>query len=410
MTDPRTQDAVGLTADLVSIDSVNPSLVPGAAGEHAIAAFVSDWAAGCGLNTSTISGPDGRPSVVVRGGAGGNGRTLLLCGHLDTVGHGSMPDPLAATVAGGRLYGRGSYDMKAGLAAALVACRDAAAAGIGGQVLVAAVADEEHASTGVQAVLDHLQAAGIRPDAAVVTEPTEAEVAIAHKGFLWSEIEVIGRAAHGSRPHLGIDAISRMGPVLMALERFGGELAARPAHPLLGHSTVHASLISGGTEASTIPDRCTLTIERRTLPGQSAAEVEADLARLLAGCAAEQPDLRTRTRTLLDRPAFADAGRGTDRVDAAGGRRRGRRAPAHPVGAQLLGRLGVPGRGRRPDRAVRAARRRRARRGRVGRAGQRGALRPGADRAGRQVQRLTSRPPLAGPMSPASGGRGRLLR
>lgn len=322
MRNPRSQDAVALTADLVAIDSVNPSLVPGAAGEHAIAAFVRDWAAGCGLATRTIAGPDGRPSVLVRGGAGENGRTLLLCGHLDTVGHGSMPDPLAATVTGGRLSGRGSYDMKAGLAAALVACRDAAAAGIGGQVLVAAVADEEHASTGVQAVLDHLRNEGIRPDAAVVTEPTEAEVAVAHKGFVWSEIEVLGRAAHGSRPHLGVDAISRMGPVLVALERFGGELAARPPHPLLGCGTVHASLISGGTEASTIPDRCTLTVERRTLPGQSVAEVEADLARLLDGCAAAQPELVTRTRTLLDRPAFetpADEPIVTMLLDAADG-------------------------------------------------------------------------------------------
>ncbi|MBV9820623.1 MAG: M20/M25/M40 family metallo-hydrolase, partial [Actinobacteria bacterium] len=165
----------------------------------------------------------------------------------------------------------------------------------------------EHASTGVQAILNHLQAEEIRPDAAVVTEPTEAEVAVAHKGFVWSEVEVIGRAAHGSRPHLGIDAISRMGPVLVALERFGAELAARPPHPLLGHSTLHASLISGGTEASTIPDRCVLTVERRTLPGQQVAEVEADLARLLAACAADQPELVTRTRTLLDRPAFETA-------------------------------------------------------------------------------------------------------
>src|SRR3954468_13031329 len=116
MSDPRTQDAGSLTADLVGIDSVNPSLVPGAPGEHAIAGFVRDWAAGCGLDSRTVLGPDGRPSVLVRGGAGHRGRTLLLCGHLDTVGHGAMRDPLAAISDGGRLYGRGSYDMKAGLA------------------------------------------------------------------------------------------------------------------------------------------------------------------------------------------------------------------------------------------------------------------------------------------------------
>ncbi len=301
VTDPRTQDVAALTASLVGIDSVNPSLVPGAAGEHAIAAFVRDWAAGCGLASRTILGPDGRPNVLVRSGTGGHGRTLLLCGHLDTVGHGSMRDPLVAAVDEGRLYGRGSYDMKAGLAAALVACREAAAAGIGGQVLVAAVADEEHSSTGIQAVLGRLRAEQVVLDAAVVTEPTETEVAVAHKGFVWSEITVLGRAAHGSRPQLGIDAISRMGQVLVALDRFDRDLARRAPHPLLGHSSQHASLISGGTEASTIPERCTLTIERRTLPGQTIGEVQADIARVLDRCVADQPDLVARTRTLLTR-------------------------------------------------------------------------------------------------------------
>ena len=308
MSNPATQDVLALTAELVGIDSVNPSLVPGAAGEHAIAEFVHGWATACGLSAETVHGPDGRPSVIVRGGRGGSGsagwggRTLLLCGHLDTVGHGSMRAPLAAVLDGPRLYGRGSYDMKAGLAAALVACRDAAAAGISGQVVVAAVADEEHSSTGIQAVLDHVWA-----DAAVVTEPTELEIAVAHKGFVWTEIEVVGRAAHGSRPHLGIDAISRTGPVLVALDRLDRELAGRPPHPLLGHSSVHASLISGGTEASTIPELCTLTVERRTLPGQSVEEVEADVARLLERCRRDQPDLVARSRTVLARPALQTA-------------------------------------------------------------------------------------------------------
>ena len=296
MSDPATQDVLALTGQLVGIDSVNPSLVAGAAGEHAIAGYVRDWSLGCGLDAQIVLGPDSRPNVIVRGGRGGGGRTLLLCGHLDTVGHATSSVPL---VDGGRLYGRGSYDMKAGLAAALVACREAAAAGIRGQVLVAAVADEEHSSTGVQAVLPHLTA-----DAAVVTEPTELEVAVAHKGFVWTEIEVIGRAAHGSRPHLGVNAITHAGGVIAAVSGLDRELAARPAHPLLGHSTVHASLISGGTGESTVPQRCTLTLERRTLPGQSVEEVEADIAALLDRCGQHQPDLSTRTRTVLARPAL----------------------------------------------------------------------------------------------------------
>lgn len=304
MTDPASQGVLALTADLVGIDSVNPSLVPGASGEHAIATFVHGWATACGLGAQTVHGPDGRPSVIVRGGRGGSGsagwggRTLLLCGHLDTVGHGSERARLAVAD-GRRLYGRGSYDMKAGLAAALVACRDATAAGISGQVVVAAVADEEHSSTGIQAVLNHVWA-----DGAVVTEPTELEVAVAHKGFVWTEIEVIGRAAHGSRPHLGINAIAHAGEVLTAVSELDRELAARPPHPLLGHSTVHASLISGGSGESTIPESCTLTLERRTLPGQSVEEVESDIAGLLERCGRGRPGVRTRTRTLLARQAL----------------------------------------------------------------------------------------------------------
>ena len=296
MSDPAIQDVLALTADLVGIDSVNPALVAGAAGEHAIASYVRDWAAACGLDARTILGPDSRPNVIVRGGRDEGGRTLLLCGHLDTVG---QVEPLAAAVDGGRLYGRGSYDMKAGLAAALVACRDAVAAGISGQVLVAAVADEEHSSTGIQAVLQHLTA-----DAAVVTEPTELEVAVAHKGFVWTEIEVIGRAAHGSRPHLGSNAITSAAGIVTAVRELDRELADRPPHPLLGQSTVHAALISGGSGESTVPELCTLTLERRTLPGQSVEEVEADIAGLLERCGRNQPGLGTRTRTVLARHAL----------------------------------------------------------------------------------------------------------
>jgi acetylornithine deacetylase len=200
------------------------------------------------------------------------------------------------------MYGRGTYDMKAGLAAALVACRDAAAAGLAGEVVVAAVADEEHSSTGVQAVL---RVAGA--DAAIVTEPTELEVAIAHKGFVWTRIDVTGRAAHGSRPQLGIDAIRMTGPVLTGLDGLDRTLASRAPHALLGHGNVHASLISGGTEESTIPERCTLTIERRTLPGETADDVHADVTALIEHCARRDPQFRADARMLLARDAFETA-------------------------------------------------------------------------------------------------------
>jgi len=285
-------DIVDLISDLVAIESVNPSLVPGGAGEGKIAAFVTDWAGAAGLEATTHHTTDGRPSVVVRAPGSGGGRALLLCAHLDTVsaeGAGIVPQ-----VDGDRLRGRGSYDMKAGLAAALLACRAAAERGLAGDVVVAAVADEEHASLGIQEVLRTLTA-----DAAIVTEPTELEVAIAHKGFVWAEIEVTGRAAHGSRPHLGVDAILKMGPILSALAAL-----EHTTHPLLGDGSLHASLIEGGEELSSYPARCVLKLERRTLPGETAEDFERELDAVLDGCRAADPELVVQSRIVLAREPF----------------------------------------------------------------------------------------------------------
>jgi len=232
-------DTIELIARLVEIDSVNPALVPGGAGEGAIAAFLVEWAAANGLEAEILEATPGRPSVVVRARGRGEGGTLLLCGHTDTVNVEGMEAPFAPRVEGDRLYGRGAYDMKASLAAALVACRDAATLDLAGDVVVAAVADEEHASIGVQEILET-----VRADVAIVTEPTEMALVIAHRGFVWSEVEVTGRAAHGSRPHLGVDAIVKTGPILTALGRLDDELHAR-RHPLLDRASVHASVIAG---------------------------------------------------------------------------------------------------------------------------------------------------------------------
>ena len=290
-------DATELLGALVAIDSVNPSLVAGGAGEREIAGFVADWSRAAGLEVEVLEATPGRPSVVVRALGTGGGRSLLLCGHLDTVTVEGMRDR-AVRVEGDRLYGRGAYDMKAGVAAALIACREAAALGLAGDVVVAAVADEEHASLGVQEVL-----AAVSADAAVVTEPTELALVVAHKGFVWSEIEVTGRAAHGSRPHLGIDAIVRAGPILTAIGALDARLGAR-VHPLVGRGSVHASVIRGGEELSSYPARCVVGLERRTLPGERATDVEAELDALLRGCRETDPQLLARARTLLVREPF----------------------------------------------------------------------------------------------------------
>jgi acetylornithine deacetylase len=272
-----TAEVEELLAELVSIDSVNPALVPGGAGEAEIARFAARWAEEAGLAVEIVEPAPGRPSVVATASGRGGGRSLMLNAHLDTVGVAGMEGPYEPWVRDGRLYGRGSYDMKGGLAACMLATAAAARAGFPGDVLLAAVSDEEHSSIGVQAVVERFQT-----DACVVTEPTSLRVCVAHKGFAWWRITARGRAAHGSRPDLGSDAIARMGPVLTGLAELDRTLEER-THPLVGRASVHASLIGGGQELSSYPERCVLEVERRTLPGETREAVAEELRRLLDG-------------------------------------------------------------------------------------------------------------------------------
>ena len=291
-------DVAALLADLVAIDSVNPALVPGAAGEAEIAAYVEVWLREHGLEAIVLDEPPGRPSVVGIARGTGGGASLMLNGHIDTVGVAGMARAHEPKIRDGRLYGRGSYDMKGGVAACMLAGAAAVAAGLRGDVIVTAVADEEHASAGVQAVLRRFTA-----DACVVTEPTQLRACVAHKGFVWAELETRGRAAHGSRPDLGVDAIAGMGPVLAGIRVLQERLGAAP-HPLLGPASVHASLIDGGQELSSYPERCVLGLERRTVPGEDVAAVKRELEELLALARAADPRLRTELRMGLHRAPF----------------------------------------------------------------------------------------------------------
>jgi acetylornithine deacetylase len=271
-----------LLSQLVAIDSVNPDLIPGAAGEGEVAAFVARWLERAGLDVEFEEVAPGRPNVVGTARGTGAGRTLLLNAHTDTVGVAGMEAPHVPRIDGDRLYGRGAYDMKAGLAAAMLAGAEAATRGLAGDVVVAAVCDEEVAGSGTQRLV-----ATRRADAAIVTEPTELAVAVAHKGFAGFEIEVTGRAAHGSRPDLGVDAIAAMGPVLVELAALDRRLREAPTHRLLGSGSLHASLIEGGQEFSSYPERCLLTGERRTVPGETAEGVERELRDVLARAGSE---------------------------------------------------------------------------------------------------------------------------
>jgi acetylornithine deacetylase len=294
------EDVTKLLEALVAIDSVNPSLVPGGAGEAGMARFVMAWCAQHGIAAEIDDDAPGRPSVIARVRGTGGGRSLVLNAHMDTVGVAGMPDPFCARVDNGRMYGRGSYDMKGSLAACMLALADIRASRLSGDVILAAVADEEHASIGVQSVLKR-----IRADAAIVTEPTALELCIAHKGFSWHEITTTGRAAHGSRPDLGIDAIAHMGRVLNGLEALQAELSSRAPHPLLGHGSLHASLISGGQELSSYPETCTVEVERRTLPHETTQTVEAEFEVILKHLVSKDPQFQARQRTTLVRPPFS---------------------------------------------------------------------------------------------------------
>lgn len=293
------EELTELTADLVRIDSRSPDLVPDAPGEANVARFVADWLRDAGFKVEVEDAAPGRPNVIGVASGSGGGRTLMLNAHMDTVGVSGMDTPFEPRVEDGRLYGRGAYDMKASLAAIMVAARDAAAGGLGGDVVVTAVADEEFASAGTVAIARTRKA-----DAAVVAEPTELGVAVAHRGFVAWEVETTGRAAHGSRPELGIDAIAHMGHVLVELDELDRRLRAAGGHPLVGTGSLHAGTIEGGEGFSTYPPSCVVSGERRTIPGETVEAARAELEELLGRAVARVPELRAEVRVGLSRDPF----------------------------------------------------------------------------------------------------------
>jgi acetylornithine deacetylase len=293
--------AITLLRDLVAIDSINPSLVPGAGGEGQIAAAIAAHLRGLGLDVELQEAAPGRPNVIGVVEGRRRGRSLMFCGHTDTVGVEGMAAPFDPVERGGRIYGRGSQDMKGGIAAMIDAARVVAAEGLeSGRLIVAAVVDEEYASLGAEALVTRWRA-----DAAVVTEPTDMRIAIGHKGFAWYEIVTRGRAAHGSRPADGRDAILRMGRVLARLEQLDRDLSRRAGHPLMGAPSLHASLITGGRELSSYPDRCALKLERRTIPGETDAHVAGEMLSLLELLRVEDPEFEADVVRLFSRPPYA---------------------------------------------------------------------------------------------------------
>lgn len=297
------ESASAVLAKLVAINSVNPDLVPGAAGEGAISNFCARWLGAAGFEVHRLEAKPGRPSIVGIARGKGGGKSLMFNGHIDTVTlAGYDGDPLAPEIRDGKLYGRGAFDMKSGVAAMMVAAERAKSKGLAGDILVACVADEEYASEGTAEVLRHFSA-----DAAVVTEPSHLELTLAHKGFVWFDVTIHGRAAHGSRPELGIDAIAKAGHFLVALEAHDMALRRKPIHPRLISGSIHASIISGGEELSSYPAECLIRLERRTVPGETPALCENHLREILDRLARDVPDFSySLTRGLAREPFETD--------------------------------------------------------------------------------------------------------
>ena len=343
--------------ELVAIDSTNPDLVAGGAGEAEIAAFVADWLAEAGLEVELHEAAPGRPNVVGVARGTGGGRSLLLNAHMDTVGVAGMEAPFAPVVQDGRLHGRGAGDMKGSLAAMMLVGAAAVREGFRGDVIVTAVADEEVGSVGTEALVRRTTA-----DAAIVTEPTEEVVAIAHKGFVAFEIETEGVAAHGSRPDLGIDAIAAMGPVLSGIAALDARLrvghGASAARDGLGPRLRDRGR-AGVLELSGRAAACRASGARS--PARRSTDVRAELEALAAGHRRDRAARRSTASRSRRRPTRRSCGAAPPSRPR--GRRRGR----------VLGRLRAPRRRGDPDRRLRAVvgghpRRRRVGRSRLARA------------------------------------------
>lgn len=332
-------DAVSLTTALVGIDSVNPTLVSGAAGERAAAEFLADRLIDAGFDVDLLE-PEGMPgrTSLLASADFGPGSTVLLNGHLDTVGVEGMDDPFTARIDGDRMYGRGTCDMKAGVAGMVVAAQALTAdPPAGGRVLLALVADEEDASIGTPTVIADLADRGITPDVAIVGEPTWLDFAVAHRGFALMRADLTGRATHTSRKEEGADALAALARLILEVEAHDAVLTSGDGHSLLGHGSATVSVARGGSAPFTVAAHAQAWVERRTLPGETGADALRELEALLARVHHEMPEVSA--------AAMLDIARASWEVDASGAAAAfmtAVRDAARAAGAADPGRVGAP--------------------------------------------------------------------
>ena len=286
---------------MVQINSTNPSLGEANVGEAEIAAYIAQVLNGLGLEVIIQEVAPGRPNVIGILKGSGNGRSLMYNGHTDTVGVEGMAEPFSGAIRDGKLYGRGSQDMKASLAAMIGSAKAIQDAGLtlAGDLVLAFVVDEEVMSIGSDGLVKEFIT-----DAAIVTEPTDLTLSRAHRGFIWYDVQTSGRAAHGSRYAEGIDANMRMGRYLAHLDKLEQELLAREPHHLAGPPSLHASMIRGGTEISVYAASCLLQVERRTIPGETVAGSTPDFQAIIDHLAAEDDTFQATVEPTFSRLPF----------------------------------------------------------------------------------------------------------
>jgi acetylornithine deacetylase len=337
-------DAVALARALIKIDSRNPTLAPDSPGEGECARFLASVLDDWGFSVQLLeTGVPNRPNVLASIGRR-DAPALMLNGHIDVVGvEGMVHQPFGADLRDGRIYGRGSGDMKAGVAAMCAAAVAGGGAQSERQILIAAVVDEEYESLGTRALLS----AGVRAEAAIITEPTRLAICPAHRGFVWMDVVFKGRAAHGSRYDIGVDAITHAGLVLSELDRLEQTRESGPRHHLLGRGSLHASTISGGVGLSTYPEECRLAIERRTLPGETTDKAMKEIADACARVHASHPALDARV-TLTTAQLPSDVAVDSPIVERLSGALQREKVPVRIEGlsawtdAALLNEAGVP--------------------------------------------------------------------
>jgi acetylornithine deacetylase len=295
---------VTILRELVAVNSVNATL-SGGPGEREIAEFIRGHLRRFGFDAQvqTVSSERANVVALVRGNS--SAAPVLLNGHIDTVGVEGMPSPFTLRQEGDRLYGRGAYDMKGSVAVMLALAESWTRHPPERDVWLTFSCDEEDRSLGTEFLVKHwLPTLPVVPGGAIFLEPTEENIGVAHKGFTWFGIQVLGKAAHGSRPEEGVDAILPLRAALEELERIRSELRSRPPDALLGHASLHGGKIEGGTELSVVPAQARLQWERRTLPDEETEMVDGELGRVAQAVGQLPGGHRVKSGKIFMRPPY----------------------------------------------------------------------------------------------------------